>query len=183
MDHQQLIELRALINSLAVADGREVRYQTVRLQHTSGTQNWPESANLSEILQGLLLIRTRQWPRKGRRADWRQSLFRLAGLNEVADARDLELWLARLLSVSPSEVCFRWNDHAHHSHPRNLTLASEEFLRVSYSVCCHRAFPPYSLLRLPRQPQASPRTPDFRCGNRSSTGNRCANVFLQTGLH
>jgi hypothetical protein len=35
----------------------------------------------------------------------------------------------RLLSVSASEVCFRWKDYAHHSKQRTMTLASDEFLR------------------------------------------------------
>jgi hypothetical protein len=35
----------------------------------------------------------------------------------------------RLLSVSATEVCFRWKDYAHHGKQRTLALASEEFLR------------------------------------------------------
>ena len=35
----------------------------------------------------------------------------------------------RLLSVSDSEVSFRWRDYAHRSRPRIMTLSPEEFLR------------------------------------------------------
>ncbi len=47
----------------------------------------------------------------------------------------------RLLSVSASEVCFRWKDYAHHSKQRTMTLASEEFLRRFVQHVLRRGFP------------------------------------------
>jgi hypothetical protein len=47
----------------------------------------------------------------------------------------------RLLSVSASEVCFRWKDYAHHSKQRTMTLASEEFLRRFVQHVLPRGFP------------------------------------------
>jgi hypothetical protein len=47
----------------------------------------------------------------------------------------------RLLSVSASEVCFRWKDYAHHSKHRTMTLPSEEFLRRFVQHVLPRGFP------------------------------------------
>ena len=47
----------------------------------------------------------------------------------------------RLLSVSASEVCFRWKDYAHHSKQRTMMLASEEFLRRFVQHVLPRGFP------------------------------------------
>jgi hypothetical protein len=47
----------------------------------------------------------------------------------------------RLLSVSASEVCFRWKDYAHHGKQRTMTLASEEFLRRFVQHVLPRGFP------------------------------------------
>ena len=47
----------------------------------------------------------------------------------------------RLLSVSASEVRFRWKDYAHRSKQRTLTLASEEFLRRFVQHILPRGFP------------------------------------------
>jgi hypothetical protein len=47
----------------------------------------------------------------------------------------------RLLSVSASEVHFRWKDYAHHSKQRAMTLASEEFLRRFLQHVLPRGFP------------------------------------------
>ena len=47
----------------------------------------------------------------------------------------------RLLSVSASEVCFRWKDYAHHSKQRTMTLASDEFLRRFVQHVLPRGFP------------------------------------------
>jgi IS5 family transposase len=47
----------------------------------------------------------------------------------------------RLLSVSASEVRFRWKDYAHHSKQRTTTLASEEFLRRFLQHVLPRGFP------------------------------------------
>ncbi|MFZ0744110.1 MAG: transposase, partial [Terracidiphilus sp.] len=47
----------------------------------------------------------------------------------------------RLLSVSADEVCFRWKDYAHHGKQRDLTLASEEFLRRFVQHVLPRGFP------------------------------------------
>jgi hypothetical protein len=47
----------------------------------------------------------------------------------------------RLLSVSASEVRFRWKDYAHHSKQRTMTLASEEFLRRFLQHVLPRGFP------------------------------------------
>ncbi|HTF62620.1 MAG TPA: transposase [Edaphobacter sp.] len=47
----------------------------------------------------------------------------------------------RLLSVSASEVGFRWKDYAHHSKQRTMTLASEEFLRRFVQHVLPRGFP------------------------------------------
>ena len=47
----------------------------------------------------------------------------------------------RLLSVSPSEVRFRWKDYAHQSKQRTMLLASEEFLRRFVQHVLPRGFP------------------------------------------
>ena len=47
----------------------------------------------------------------------------------------------RLLSVSASEVCFRWKDYAHQSKQRTMLLASEEFLRRFVQHVLPRGFP------------------------------------------
>ena len=47
----------------------------------------------------------------------------------------------RLLSVSASEVRFRWKDYAHGSKQRTMTLASEEFLRRFVQHVLPRGFP------------------------------------------
>jgi len=47
----------------------------------------------------------------------------------------------RLLSVSDSEVSFRWKDYAHRSRPRTMTLSCEEFLRRFLQHVLPRGFP------------------------------------------
>ena len=47
----------------------------------------------------------------------------------------------RLLSVSDSEVSFRWKDYAHRSRPRIMTLSPEEFLRRFLQHVLPRSFP------------------------------------------
>jgi Putative transposase/Transposase zinc-binding domain len=47
----------------------------------------------------------------------------------------------RLLSVSDSEVSFRWSDYAHRSRPRIMTLSPEEFLRRFLQHVLPRSFP------------------------------------------
>jgi len=47
----------------------------------------------------------------------------------------------RLLSVSATEVCFRWKDYAHHSKQRTMTLAADEFLRRFVQHVLPRGFP------------------------------------------
>jgi hypothetical protein len=47
----------------------------------------------------------------------------------------------RLLSVSDSEVAFRWKDYAHGSKPRTMTLSPEEFLRRFLQHVLPRGFP------------------------------------------
>jgi hypothetical protein len=47
----------------------------------------------------------------------------------------------RLLSVSDSEVSFRWRDYAHRSRPRIMTLSPEEFLRRFLQHVLPRGFP------------------------------------------
>ncbi len=47
----------------------------------------------------------------------------------------------RLLSVSDSEVSFRWRDYAHRSRPRIMTLSPEEFLRRFLQHVLPRSFP------------------------------------------
>jgi hypothetical protein len=47
----------------------------------------------------------------------------------------------RLLSVSASEVRFRWRDYAHHGKQRTMTLISEEFLRRFVEHVLPRGFP------------------------------------------
>ncbi len=47
----------------------------------------------------------------------------------------------RLLSVSDSEVSFRWKDYAHGSRPRTMTLSPEEFLRRFLQHVLPRGFP------------------------------------------
>jgi len=47
----------------------------------------------------------------------------------------------RLLSVSDSEVTFRWKDYAHSSKQRTMTLSPEEFLRRFLQHVLPRGFP------------------------------------------
>ena len=47
----------------------------------------------------------------------------------------------RLLSVSTSEVYFRWKDYAHGSKQRTMTLTSKEFLRRFVQHVLPRGFP------------------------------------------
>ena len=47
----------------------------------------------------------------------------------------------RLLSVSTSEVHFRWKDYAHGSKQRTMTLTSNEFLRRFVQHVLPRGFP------------------------------------------
>jgi hypothetical protein len=47
----------------------------------------------------------------------------------------------RLLSVSDSEITFRWKDYAHHSKHRTMTLSPEEFLRRFLQHVLPRGFP------------------------------------------
>ena len=47
----------------------------------------------------------------------------------------------RLLSVSPSQVTFRWKDYAHHNKRRTLTLSGEEFLRRFSQHVLPKGFP------------------------------------------
>jgi rubredoxin len=47
----------------------------------------------------------------------------------------------RLLSVSDSEVAFRWKDYAHGSKQRTMTLSPEEFLRRFVQHVLPRGFP------------------------------------------
>ena len=47
----------------------------------------------------------------------------------------------RLLSVSDSEVTFRWKDYAHRSKQRTMTLSPEEFLRRFLQHVLPRSFP------------------------------------------
>jgi hypothetical protein len=47
----------------------------------------------------------------------------------------------RLLTVTESEVRFRWKDYAHSSKQRTLTLAAEEFLRRFVQHVLPRGFP------------------------------------------
>ncbi len=47
----------------------------------------------------------------------------------------------RLLSVSDSEVAFRWKDYAHRSKQRTMTLSPEEFLRRFLQHVLPRSFP------------------------------------------
>jgi Putative transposase len=47
----------------------------------------------------------------------------------------------RLLSVSASEVHFRWKDYAHGSKQRTMTLTSKEFLRRFVQHILPRGFP------------------------------------------
>jgi hypothetical protein len=47
----------------------------------------------------------------------------------------------RLLSVSDSEVTFRWKDYAHRSMQRTMTLSPEEFLRRFLQHVLPRSFP------------------------------------------
>ena len=47
----------------------------------------------------------------------------------------------RLLSVSASEVCFRWKDYAHGGKQRTMTLTSAEFLRRFVQHVLPRGFP------------------------------------------
>src|SRR5262249_49269124 len=47
----------------------------------------------------------------------------------------------RLLSVSDSQVTFRWKDYAHHNKPPTLTLSGEEFLRRFSQHVLPKGFP------------------------------------------
>jgi hypothetical protein len=47
----------------------------------------------------------------------------------------------RLLSVSASEVCFRWKDYAHGGKQRTMTLTPQEFLRRFVQHVLPRSFP------------------------------------------
>jgi hypothetical protein len=47
----------------------------------------------------------------------------------------------RLLSVSASEVCFRWKDYAHGGKQRTMTLTPQEFLRRFVQHVLPRGFP------------------------------------------
>jgi hypothetical protein len=47
----------------------------------------------------------------------------------------------RLLSVSDSEVDFRWKDYVHGSKPRTMTLSPEEFLHRFLQHVLPRGFP------------------------------------------
>ena len=47
----------------------------------------------------------------------------------------------RLLSVSDSEITFRWKDYAHGSKHRTMTLSPEEFLRRFLQHVLPRGFP------------------------------------------
>ena len=47
----------------------------------------------------------------------------------------------RLLSVSDSEITFRWKDYAHDSKHRTMTLSPEEFLRRFLQHVLPRGFP------------------------------------------
>jgi hypothetical protein len=47
----------------------------------------------------------------------------------------------RILTVSESEVTFRWKDYAHHNKPRTMTLTCEEFLRRFLHHLLPKGFP------------------------------------------
>jgi Putative transposase len=47
----------------------------------------------------------------------------------------------RLLSVTASEICFRWKDYAHGGKQRTMTLTPQEFLRRFVQHVLPRGFP------------------------------------------